>query len=202
MARPCVIPLLLLALAACGSSGPARETTPEPLPDPDDPAYAESFDGTVDERVSTSRGEEGGVVVLWPRVVSSGVDEVPETSEVQSQLRAIAERAAEGRPVDVRPEPQRVCPQGGCEAAAVGAVVLRADTGCAVVATASLPGPTPARLVPWAGQVELAEHNVPFREPPEQHIRVTDFVPCSDLATALYSVEPEIEQAVREVIRE
>ncbi len=168
------------------------------MPDANDPGYAASFDGTMDERVSTSAGEEGGFVVLWPRIVTSAGTEAHEGAAVQAALRAIVERVADGAPVDVRPEPQRACPQSGCAGVAVGAVLLESQNACAVVATVSRSGPTQSALVPWAGEVELRNHNVPFREPPEQHIRVVDFLPCSELSTALSAGEPEIEARIRE----
>ena len=165
------------------------------MPRADDPAYAASFDGSVDERVSTSRGTVDGIVVLWPRVTASG-GSAAQAAAVQQRLRAIAERL--GRTLDVRPEPQRVCPQSGCLGASLGAVLLQSGTGCAVVATISRAGTAPARLVAWAGDVELRQTMVPFREPPEQQVRVVDFAACSDLETSLLAAEPEIEQAIRQ----
>ncbi len=188
--------LAFVLLAACGGTESQAE---EPLPDSRDPSYAQSFDGHVDPRVSSSAGEEGGVVVLWPRVVTSaGASAVYEASEVQAALRSIAERVFEGAPVDVRPDPQRTCPQSGCLGVAVGAVVLKSSSACAVVAMVSRPGPVEAHLVSWAGEVELRNHNVPFREPPESHIRVVDFLPCADLATSLAANEPAVEDLMRQ----
>ncbi|MBW2460928.1 MAG: hypothetical protein JRH11_04730 [Deltaproteobacteria bacterium] len=191
-------PLLLtwLLLAACGSGDLQSD---EPLPDSRDPSYAQSFDGHVDPRVSSSAGEEGGVVVLWPRVVTSaGASAVFEASEVQAALRSIAERVFEGAPIDVRPDPQRTCPQSGCAGVAIGAVVLKSSSACAVVATVSRPGPTDAHLVAWVAEVELQNHHVPFREPPESHIRVVDFLPCAELATSLAANEPAVEELLRQ----
>lgn len=189
--------LLTLATTACGGAEPQSE---EPLPDSRDPAYAESFDGHLDPRISTSPGEEGGVVVLWPRVVTSaGASADSEAAQVQAALRVIAERAFPGAPVDVRPSPERACPQDGCVAVAVGAVVLKSSSACAVVATVTRPGPTDSHLVAWAGEVELRNHNVPFREPPESHVRVVDFLPCAELTTALSANEPAVEELVQQV---
>ena len=207
-------PLLLsLFVVACGSSATHAGTDPDPssdiaagdegdapMPDANDPAYAASFDGTVDERVSTSRGTEGGVVVLWPRIITRDTSDAGEAPEIQSALRAIAQRL--GRPLDVRPEPQRVCPQAGCEAMSIGAVLLKSGTGCAVVATVAQAGSSPSRLVPWAGDIELRATVVPFREPPEAQVRVLDFVACSDLSTSLAAGEPAIEEAIRQEIRD
>lgn len=206
-------PLFLILFSfACGSSATHAGTDPEPssevaygeegapLPDANDPAYAASFDGTVDERVSTSGGTEGGVVVLWPRVITRDTGDAAEASEIHAALQAIGGRL--GRPVDVRPEPQRVCPQAGCAAMSIGAVLLKSGTGCAVVATVAQPGTSPARLVPWAGDVELRATVVPFREPPEAQVRVLDFVPCSDLSTSLAAGEPAVEEAIRQEVRD
>lgn len=191
------LPILLVATsAACGGSPPPESE--EPMPDANDPSYAASFDSTVDERVSTSAGEEGGFVVLWPRVVTSEGTEGFEAGDVQAALRSIVERVAEGAPVDVRPEPQRTCPQGGCAGVAVGAVLLKTDQACAVLATVAPAGPTPRQLIPWAGELDLEDHNVPFREPPEDHVNVVDFLPCTELSTALSAGEPEIEARIRE----
>jgi len=185
--------LSALALSCGGSTTPEAE---EPMPDANDPSYAASFDGTVDPRVSTSAGEEGGFVVLWPRVVTAAGTEAFEGGEVQAALRSIVERVAEGAPIDVRPEPERACPQSGCAGTAVGAVLLKSGSACAVVATVSRAGPTQSHLVTWVGEVELANHNVPFREPPEQHINVRDFLPCAELGTALSANEPDVEALI------
>ncbi len=188
--------LSAFVLVACGGS-PTPQAE-EPMPDANDPNYAASFDSSTDQRVSTSGGEEGGFVVLWPRVVTSEGTEAYEAPEVQAALRAIVDRVAEGAPVDVRPEPQRACPQGGCAGVAVGAVLLKSGEACAVVATVSRSGPTASQLVAWAGEVELRNHNVPFREPPENHINVVDFLPCAELSTALSAGEPDVETRIRE----
>ena len=66
--------------------------------------------------ISRSGGVTGGVVLLWPRVIPRSED--PQTDQdaafVQGQLRAAIARALPGRPVDVRPNPERVCPRAGC----------------------------------------------------------------------------------------
>src|SRR5690606_4525432 len=160
---------------------------PDPAPDPYDPQYAASFDEAQDPRVSTSAGEAGGVVVLWPRVVP-GQDAESFASEaelVQSRLVELSSGAFEGRPMDVRPSPQRVCPQDGCAGPSIGAMVLHQSRGCAVVALLGRPGDSEVRLVPWAGQVELKQSVVPFREPPESHVTVKEMVPCESLPVAL-----------------
>lgn len=42
----------------------------------------------------------------------------------------------------------------------------------------------PARVVPWIGGITANQSSVPFRQPPEAAIEVTDYVPCAGVATA------------------
>jgi hypothetical protein len=186
--------LLTWVLVGCGST---PTSVSQPMADPDDPAYAASLEGPSDSRVSRSRGSEGGVVVLWPRVIEGAEAEAP---IVQARMQQVAERVVAASLVDLRPEPERVCPQGGCLAASIGAVIRRNEDGCAVIASVSGPGTTPARLVPWAGTIELRNTNVPFREAPEQHIRIREFVPCAELVDALAGGEAEVEAAIRDAV--
>lgn len=209
-----------LVLAGCGSSSPPAETvettdttsttsttsttgttgattgTTDPgsggdpaAPPPPTPS------GADDPRISTSAGPEGGIVVLWPRVTPAS-DSVP-AADVQAALRVIAERAAAGRPVEVRPDPERACPQAGCRATALGAVLLHSGNGCAVVATVSAPGRTPQRLVAWVGNVNIRTFEVPFRQPPEGHVRIDDFASCAELAGSLQENTGQIETTLR-----
>jgi len=187
-------------LAGCGGSAP-----PPDFADPDDPAYAAAQDrGTTDPRVSTSGGEPGGYVVLWPRIIPSAGAEAlgAQAAALQERLAAMATEAAAGRPVDVRPEPERVCPRDGCAAASVGAVLLHQGGSCAVVAVTARPGRAPAHLAAWAGRVDVLAATVPFREPPEERLRVGDLVPCRDLAAALDARAEEILREVRAVRRD
>ncbi len=187
----------LIFLAACGGgSTPGLETR---FADPDDPNYAASFEEPVDERISRSRGPEGGLVVLWPRVVPASEERGALASEIQARLHAIAE--AQGVEVDRRPQPERACPRGGCEATALGAVLLSRGGGCAVVATLQLPGESAARLVRWAGALELRQTNVPFREPPENQIEVVDMARCSELGPALEERAAMISSEVESILR-
>src|SRR5688572_6224699 len=77
--------IVLLHLVACGSSSTSTEHATPP-PDPYDPAYAARFDGTMDPRVSVSPGPEGGVVVLWPRIVTAAGVHAPEAADIQARL--------------------------------------------------------------------------------------------------------------------
>ncbi len=143
--------------------------------------------------ISRSVGTAGGVVVLWPRIVQPSGSPPPDASlekiaaDVQAQLAGIARKS--GAQVDVRPEPERVCPRSGCKATRIGALVTRADHGCAVVAYVGKPGVSPAHLVPWAGSITLSATQVPFRSHPEKVVRVTDYVPCAKLDLSQHSAD-------------
>jgi hypothetical protein len=50
--------------------------------------------------------------------------------------------------------------------------------------------------------MRLGATSIPFRDPPESQIHVTDFALCADLATDLAQRESEIEQAIREDLRD
>ena len=164
------------------------------------PTASAQTEGDAPE-ISRSVGVEGGVVLFWPRVVPRSSD--PELSAlagaVQRHLRMLVERELPGRPVDQRPEPERVCPQAGCEAMTVGALIARNGTGCVVVALISGPGRAPARLIPWVGGATPRVAQVPFREPPESHITITDFAVCDDVVSQLAAGESAVAQAIAAV---
>lgn len=192
-----VISIITILTASCGSSTPTRETVH--FPDANDPAYAAQFDQPVDPRISSSAGETGGVVVLWPRVVpGEGVDWLRENMVVvQKRLRQIAERVYVNAPVDVRPEPQRTCPKQGCAGVALGALALWSGNGCTILALVSPPGQEPTSIIPWSGKVELKKQSVAFRSPPEDQVTTEDMVPCDKISETLDQLEPEVEKAVR-----
>ena len=149
--------------------------------------------------ISRSVGVQGGVVVLWPRVIPATDAPVPRNAAWAVQ-RHLAQRVAEalpGRPVDIRPEPERVCPQAGCQGVAVGALVVHHNLGCAVVALVSRPGRSDQVLVPWAGDVQLKQPRVPFREPPESHITVRDFQRCDALGAPLQQRSSQVASALQ-----
>ncbi|MCC7538377.1 MAG: hypothetical protein IT379_19290 [Deltaproteobacteria bacterium] len=170
-----------------GGSGTAGTTSPG--------------DPSVGGRVSSSGGPEGGVVILWPRLVpAESADALREpATQVQARLRAIVERALPGRQIEVRPEPERACPQAGCTAVAISAVLFRRDNGCVAAATGSRPGRSPTRIVAWAGEMTLRQSEVGFREPPESQIRATDMVPCDRLLDELSQGDTNVEGLVREL---
>lgn len=155
---------------------------------------------TLEEKhISRSVGESGGVVVFWPRIVPREIaqDNRDLAAALQRQVRAVVEKAAPGRTIDFRPEPERVCPKGGCKASTVGLLLSRKDQGCLVVALVSKPGEAPMRIVPWAGEVKLRADMVPFREYPESVITVADYVPCASLLKTMDRGESAVIQAIQ-----
>jgi hypothetical protein len=152
-----------MGLASDKPAAPAKEDAPE---------------------VSRSTGPKGGVLVFWPRVWPRD-DADPRTRElsvqVQKKMEALARRAAGTRTIEARPEPERVCPSEGCQATTVGAVLVLRDKACAVVAVVAGPGTSPSRLLPWAGKAKFGQESVPFREPPEEQVKVEDYVACDKL---------------------
>lgn len=192
-----VIAIVAIGIAGCGSSTPTRETVN--FPDANDPAYAAQFNQPMDPRISSSAGETGGVVVLWPRVVpGEGVDWLREhMGAVQTRLHQIAERVYGNAPIDVRPAPQRTCPKQGCAGVALGALVLWSGNGCAILALVSPPGQESTSIIPWSGDVELKKHSVGFRSPPEDQVTTKDMIPCDKITETLDQLEPEVEKAVR-----
>ena len=122
-------------------------------------------------------------MVLWPRVIPAS--DAPSTrqaaAQVQAKLTQWVGEALADRAIDTRPEPERVCPQAGCQAMTVGALLVHSGGGCAVVGLISGPGRAPAHLIPWAGTVDLKQPSVPFREFPESQITIRDFQRCGAL---------------------
>jgi hypothetical protein len=146
--------------------------------------------------ISRSLGKKGGVVVLWPRVSAKSDAKPEDVARVQAALVQIARGVSDK--VDVRPEPERVCPkETGCKAVALGAAIAASGQGCAVIATVSPPGTSPAKLVPWVGELTLTHTTAPFRSPPEALMTITDFTPCSDLATALDAGASKVSEALK-----
>lgn len=148
--------------------------------------------------ISRSQGEEGGVVVLWPRVIPSNGSKTAQAAAwvVQQSMKRLAAETLPGRPIDVRPEPERVCPMAGCKGVVLGAVVVHNGDACIAVATVSGPGQSAQTLVPWAGQVDLKQLTVPFREPPESYLTIRDFAKCHMLTTPLAEGETPVRNAL------
>lgn len=178
-----------LLLVGCLTGCTVSTTRRQPLPKEDEPArttgpgtaihYANSQNSP---EISKSQGTAGGVVVLWPRIIPRSDD--PKVADFANRVQARLERIAgkASSTVDRRPSPERVCPKGeGCKAVSLGAVFAMKDQGCAVIAVVGPPGTKDVKLVPLAGSVKLASETSPFREPPENQVTVTEFVPCEKL---------------------
>lgn len=155
--------------------------------------------GSDAPEISRSVGEEGGVLVFWPRVIPRTQDAaMRETAAaIQSRLRAMAEAAAPERAIDVRPEPERVCAKEGCLATTVGAALLDVGGGCAVVGLVAEAGASPTKIVPWVGEVKLATAEVPFRDPPESQVTIVDAMPCDEVVGALDDGQDALVEAIR-----
>jgi hypothetical protein len=192
---------LALALAACGGSQ-ATSTAPDgsatfATNDADAPLPRNETDAP---EISRSAGEEGGVVLLWPRVVPRDArdDLRAPAASVQERLRALVQQAAPTRVIDERPEPERVCPRSGCRAPAVGALLVRSGQGCAAFLLVSAAGTSPTGVVPWIGEATVRNSMVPFRDPPEAQVAITDFTPCAAFGEHLADREPELLERLRE----
>jgi hypothetical protein len=181
--------------------------TPPPLPkdpEPDitahDPTPTQPPPQIDAPEISRSAGVKGGFVLLWPRMIPRSKDStmIDMASFVQQRLRQLSERAVNGAPIDIRPEPERVCPKpDGCVGTAVGALVLREKDGCAVLAVISAPGQSNQRVVPWVGSAKLKAESVPFREPPESIVRIDDWAPCSKVTDSLKDGEADVLAAIK-----
>jgi len=190
--------LVAFALMGCGGDGkrpvPGRPAPAENLSEGGDVTTEQAGDATPKPagksdgpHISRSVGEEGGVVVFWPRVIPRTDDAAINglAGSLQKELAGLAKETFTGKAVDVRPEPERVCPRDGCAAMTVGVLLTHVKGGCAVMALVSEPGKAPQRIVPWAGLVELKREIVPFREPAESEVTIKDAVPCDEVLKQL-----------------
>lgn len=141
----------------------------------------------VGTEVSHARGKKDGVVVLWPRVVPETTDPLVNqvASSVQQAVATTVSALVPAERTSVRPSPERVCPRDGCRAVSVTVMVGHQAGGCAAVALIGPPGPEAQRLVPLAGAIDLAGAGVPYRDRPEDHLVVREFVPCAELTGQL-----------------
>ena len=223
------IALLSIALVQCGGGGyrpdgPEDEPEPPiadgrgpgvrapppspPPPPPEAPAETEAppvQPGDAPE-ISRSVGPEGGAIVLWPRIVmprgSSGPDETARAAagRLQKHVAELTRHVMASRVVEVRPEPERVCPRSGCKAISVGVLIARAGkTGCSAVVTVTPPGANAATLVPWAGQIVLKSPTVPFRQHPETAVRFKDMAQCPTVLKAAAKNDEAVVRALRSV---
>lgn len=177
--------LAALLLAACsggaGGSG-SGSSGGELIVEEDDP------------RVSRSAGPEGGVVVLFPRVMGIPEDE-PAT--LQAHMVEVARRVFPDREIDVRPDPERVCPRRGCHGVSLGALLIVQNGQCATVGIVGGPGPSDLTLTRWTGRLIVRDRVIPFREPPESHIVLQDASPCAQLLEHLPVEDYAVEEALR-----
>jgi hypothetical protein len=189
----------IVALASLGC-GPSTKPEPaEPETETADPEGGPRTAGANDApEISRSLGAKGGVLVFWPRIIPATEDPTMRelAGKLQKRVSDVAGKAASGKPVDVRPEPERVCPQDGCDAMTVGALLVHKEGGCTVLALVSAPGEAPMKLVPWAGVMKLKADSVPFREPPENQLTVRDAVPCAELIDRLAEHEADVAAAI------
>lgn len=193
--------LICGAAAACAPTRPTLADPPSPTRSDDPPPPTQPVLKPPDRpsegvllppTVSRSEGQAGGVVLLWPRIIPRSQTAAlrPLAARVQARLRAIVEATLPGRPIDARPEPERVCPQGGCKGVAAGVLLVTSGRSCVAVALIRAPGRGPTTLLPWAGRVRLKQATVPFRSPPESAIVINDFESCEALAGRLDATEP------------
>lgn len=205
--------LLMATLAAtpltgCDQGGTTPPPTPPPnlnataapAPQPTAPPPAAPGPESAEERhVSKSAGVAGGVTLLWPRIIPREiVDENRDlAAALQQRMKTIIEKHLPGRPIDYRPEPERVCPKTGCAGVSVGLLLSRSGQGCLVLALISRPGASPTRIVPWVGKVTLRADTVGFREWPESQITVADYIPCNSLLTTMDAQEAAVGEALK-----
>lgn len=156
--------------------------------------------------ISKHRGKKDGVIVLWPRVVPGDPQaEVPPeipgiAAQVHQKLGQLAARVSDENRLVIRPEPERVCPQRGCRAVSLGAVLGFHEGGCFAVGLVGLPDGGQVRMVPWAGDVLASQRHVAHREAPESRLMVQEFVPCERLVASLE--DAALERALQAAIAE
>lgn len=149
--------------------------------------------------ISHSKGAAGGIVVLWPRIIPGTIAEenAAIAAQVQAKVKAVAEKALPGRPIDVRPKPERVCPKAGCDGMSINVLFTRNSTACVAIALINAPGTSPTKLIPWGGTVELKSDTIQFRDMPENFVKIKDYVPCDQLVTTMAAQDQFIEAAIR-----
>jgi len=188
----CLLAAFALSCASTAKERPYRSSDdpPQPnLPLGTEPVVVK--DEADAPEISRSVGSENAILVMWPRIVlaRSGPPKPDDETRaiagrLQTRVAELVRSTAAGKTVEVRPEPERVCPRSGCKALSVGVLLARAGKGCAAAVLISGPGTAPARIVPWLGSITANRTSVPFREPPESAVDVKDYVPCTSVATA------------------
>jgi hypothetical protein len=203
-----VLALALLGCSACFGTVPPAQTPPssppvaveETPPPPVESSRTQREPNPGDDpQISRSAGPEGGVVVLWPRIIGNtgAADNTELARGLQARMRSLVEETLPGHEIEVRPEPERTCPQAGCAAISANVLLLRESDGCVILALVSPPGRSPMTLVPWVGEVELDASSSPFREPPEERVRIRDFAYCEDLLSRSDERQSEVADALR-----
>jgi hypothetical protein len=149
--------------------------------------------------ISHSKGQAGGIVILWPRIIPGTIAEenAALAAQVQAKVKAVAEKALPGKPIDVRPKPERVCPKAGCDAMSVGVLFTKNSNSCVAIALINAPGTSPIKMIPWGGLVELKSDTIQFRDMPENFVKIKDYVPCDQLLTQMATQDSFIEAAIR-----
>lgn len=150
--------------------------------------------------ISHSKGVAGGVVVLWPRIIPSAIaaENQQYAQAVQQKVKQLVERALPGRPIDVRPSPERVCPKAGCDGMSVGVLFTRQNNSCIAVALINGPGVSQTKMVPWAGEIAFKSGDtIQFRDPPESFITIKDFTTCDQLVAEMGKADGFVEAALR-----
>lgn len=150
--------------------------------------------------ISHSKGVAGGVVVLWPRIIPSTIaaENQQYAQAVQQKVKQLVEKALPGRPIDVRPSPERVCPKAGCDAMSVGVLFTRQNNSCVAIALVNGPGVSQTKMVPWAGEVTFkGGDTIQFRDPPENFVTIKDFSVCDQLVAEMGKADGFVEAAIR-----
>lgn len=203
-----LITLLCLGalVAACGAppTPPATPMPAEPAPVSPAPTAEPAPTRRVPTgplrpaTVSKSGGDAEGVVVLWPRIIPASTAETlaPLAARAQSRMSGLVAQALPGRTINQRPAPQRSCPQAGCQGVSLGMVLGNVGQGCVAVALIGPPGQSPRQIVPWAGDVTLKAPTSPWRGQPESMFKITEFVPCKDLVTAMAAGDAAVSAAL------
>ena len=184
-----------------GPSGPNGQTSTSTTPGATPDAVAGGRDDSrfLGKEISHSKGVAGGVVVLWPRIIPASIAEenTPIAAQLQAKVKAVVEKALPGRPIDLRPKPERVCPKAGCDAMSINVLFTRTSNACVAVAIINAPGTSPTKLMPWGGTVELKSDTIQFRDMPENFVKIKDYVPCDQLVASMGAADQFIEAAIR-----
>lgn len=182
-----------------GATGPNGQTSTSTTGGPTPVAGGRDDSRFLGPEISHSKGVSGGVVVLWPRIIPAAIAEenTQLAAQVQAKVRQVVERALPGRPIDMRPKPERVCPKAGCDGVSVNVLFTRNSNACAAIAIINAPGTSPTKLMPWGGSVELKSDTIQFRDMPENFVKIKDYTPCDQLVASMAEADQFIEAAIR-----